>query len=245
MLKYFLFGLLAAFSNGQASVKDCNSGSLFDIQKLSVSPSNPVAGENLTLLLDFNVAAEVNSGTVEYNCIINGLPVWSQSNDLCSQTACPVAVGSHSQESSLAVPEVSGKLICSIKWYNAARENLLCLESSLKLSGKMLRGGNAVYTGFDTDDTTGSTYEDSSSSGIDSSTTGLADTKTKALVPYKPFHVVVVNSDEDVSGYDPSALHFEHQSEKSTSRQRAVDNQTCPVYNPRTGIKIEETLQHY
>ena len=140
MLKFLFASLLAAISYGQASVKDCNTGSVFAVTGLAFSPSIPIAGENITLSLAYKAPSEVSAGTVDYKCDLNGLPVWSDKMDLCTQTVCPIASGQHNDISESPVPNVSGKVVCTIKWSDLNGKNLLCIESVLKITGQGLRG---------------------------------------------------------------------------------------------------------
>ena len=146
--------LLAAFSMlctviaSSVSVKDCAPGSPFRISEVDFSPANPVAGQNGTLHTVYDVPAEVTGGSARYTCSLNGLPVYDETLDLCSQTTCPIVAGTHDDHSISAVPSTSGKVSCKINWSNTAGSQLMCVQMTLVLDAPSLRGSNigaAVY----------------------------------------------------------------------------------------------------
>lgn len=137
----FLFGLLGSQA---VTIKDCSSGtSFFKIVSLSFTPDAPVAGQNGTLHSVYDVPMGVNSGTAKYTCALNGLP-FSTTYDLCSQTACPITAGTHDDYSTSTIPDVSGKLVCTIEWRDSAGSQLLCIQTDMRLATatekKSLRG---------------------------------------------------------------------------------------------------------
>jgi hypothetical protein len=135
MLLIALFGLLSfATAQNSVSVTNCNPSSVFQINNLGFEPSNPIQGQNGSLLVDYNVPSEVTSGSVNYKCEYNGLPVYNEVLDLCSQTSCPITGGTHNDKSISAVPDATGKVICTIQWYDTAKHELLCIGMTLKLS---------------------------------------------------------------------------------------------------------------
>lgn len=131
LLLLFQFGVNAQNS---VSVTNCNTASVFKISNLAFEPSNPIPGQNGTLILDYNVPVLVSSGSVNYKCDYNGLPVYNEVLDLCSQTACPINAGLHNDKSISPVPEATGKVACTIQWYDTAKTELLCITMILKLA---------------------------------------------------------------------------------------------------------------
>jgi hypothetical protein len=145
MLRTLLFAAAAVFATSTtATVKDCSSGtSEFTVRSLDFSPSAPVPGENGTLLSVYEVPVQVDGGKTRYSCTLNGLPVYDETTDLCSQTTCPIAVGTHSDTSISPVPSASGKVVCKIDWRDEEDTQLLCIQMTLQLSmveAKQLRG---------------------------------------------------------------------------------------------------------
>ena len=137
-----LLFLATAVAATSITLKDCGSGAAFTIGSLDFSPSSPVPGQNGTLHTVYTVPAEVAAGTVKYSCNLNGLPVYSENFDLCSQTACPVTAGTHDEYSTSEVPNTSGKVSCTIDWRDTAGKQLLCIQMIMNLAVKLgsLRG---------------------------------------------------------------------------------------------------------
>lgn len=135
MIRSLLASLAAvACAQNSVSVTNCSPGSEFSVTSLSFSPSVPVRGENGTLTTVYNVPTAVDAGSVKYSCVLNGLPVYSETLDLCSQTACPIVAGSHTDQSISPVPDFTGKLVCTIDWHNTAGNELMCIQMLMKLA---------------------------------------------------------------------------------------------------------------
>lgn len=147
-MKNLLFlGLLAATS-ASVKVTDCSSGtSVFKVDALSFAPDSPVGGQNGTLHAVYEVPSEYNAGIVKYAFTINGLPVYDESFDICTQTKCPITVGTHDDYSTSEVPAVSGKVVGKILWTDTSDNTLLCIQTSMILSTgkKALRGQSFRY----------------------------------------------------------------------------------------------------
>jgi hypothetical protein len=142
MLRLLFLGAVAT-SFASVSVKDCSSGtSVFKVDALSFAPDAPVGGMNGTLHSIYEVPAEYNAGTVRYSCSINGLPVYDESFDICTQTTCPIVIGTHDDYSTSQVPDVSGKVVCKIIWTDLSSNTLLCIQTNMVLATKKktLRG---------------------------------------------------------------------------------------------------------
>lgn len=140
------FSMVCAAIANSVSVKDCAPGSPFRITTVDFSPADPVPGQNGTLHTVYDVPVQVEGGTARYSCTLNGLPVYDETFDLCSQTACPITAGTHDDHSISAVPATSGKVSCKINWSNDAGAQLMCIQMSLTLNAaKSLRGAPAVF----------------------------------------------------------------------------------------------------
>jgi len=143
-MKYLLFLTAIATATASVTVKDCSSGtSFFKVQSLSFSPDIPVGGQNGTLHSIYEVPMTVTGGNTKYSCTLNGLPVYSETFDLCTQTACPVTAGVHDDFSISEVPSVSGKVSCIIDWRDSANTQLLCIQTIMNVASaekKNLRG---------------------------------------------------------------------------------------------------------
>ena len=124
-----------------ATVSNCNANSVFRVESLSVVPTNPVGGQNMTLYTNYDVSAPaVTEGSASYSCTLNGIPVMNEVYDLCTQTACPVVAGHHEDVSVSTVPSITGSLICKIRWTSVQQEDLLCIQTKLTLASSNLRG---------------------------------------------------------------------------------------------------------
>ena len=124
------------FAQNSVSVKDCSpSDALFQVDKLSFEPSVPVPGQDGSLISTYTVAEPVATGRTHYMCSLNGLPVYDEWLDLCSQTDCPITAGQHTDTSKSTVPSTQGKIDCLISWYDSNAVPLMCIEMIFKLSG--------------------------------------------------------------------------------------------------------------
>jgi len=144
MIRAGLLFLMAALGTSVNSgiVSDCGVNSGFQITSLSLSPEIPVIGENTTLFSNYHVPSEITAGTTKYSCVYNGIPVVSETDDLCTQTTCPITVGDHADKSVITIPDVKGKLSCTIKWLDATEKELMCIKTIFQL-GTLLRGSSA------------------------------------------------------------------------------------------------------
>ncbi len=139
------------------TLKDCSAGnSFFKIKSLDFTPVAPVPGQNGTLHTLYDVPMTVSAGTTKYSCTLNGLPVFSESYDLCSQTACPITGGTHDDYSTSAVPDTTGKVSCTIDWRDTAGTQLLCIQMVMNLAvakpSARLRGSAVgAFPGWRTD----------------------------------------------------------------------------------------------
>jgi hypothetical protein len=133
-MRSLLFLTLATLCAGQSIVvSDCSAGaSEFEVLSVSFSPTVPVAGENGTLHTIYDVPVTVSEGSASYSCMLNGLPVYNEKYDLCTQTSCPITAGSHDDYSISEVPSISGKLKCTIHWQDKAGTLLLCIDTTIK-----------------------------------------------------------------------------------------------------------------
>jgi hypothetical protein len=136
----------ASLCAGQATVSDCaGSSGLFQITGLSITPATPVVGQNETLTVDYTVPIPVSAGSAEYSCVLNGIPIFHQTSDLCTQTACPIVAGVHHDVTESPVPDFSGKLACTIHWKDLSAKELLCIQTILRpvsyLRGSTSSGG--------------------------------------------------------------------------------------------------------
>jgi cystathionine beta-lyase/cystathionine gamma-synthase len=128
----------AASASAAMVATDCNPASVFKIQSLEVV-SLP-APANTSLTMTFDVPSTIKDGSVLYSCTLNGMPVYSETLPLCTQTACPIESGRHVQSSSSESPSVAGTLLCTLKWHSLSNEDLLCVKMKYTPTRKIFRG---------------------------------------------------------------------------------------------------------
>ncbi len=132
------------FSLSSSSVSDCAAGkSVFQINSQGFGPEPPVAGQNVTLWIDYTVpdGVTVNGGQAKYSFTYNGIPFPASTEDLCTQITCPQVPGTYNITSTSEWPSgLSGKIVSKIQWYDESGNELLCSQTTEKTL--LLRGGN-------------------------------------------------------------------------------------------------------
>jgi hypothetical protein len=139
MLRTLLFAVFAAKAlDAQAvQVKDCSAGtSEFAVRGLTFTPDPAIRGQNGTLESVYEVPVTVDAGKARYSCSLNGLPVFDQTDNLCTQTACPILAGLHNDFSISPVPDTAGKVSCKIVWLSVDGNQLLCIQMILQLAAE-------------------------------------------------------------------------------------------------------------
>ena len=126
--------LSALLYTAHASITNCNTNSVFTVNGLGFWPDPAQVAKNSTVSFDFTVPAVVTAGTAKYSFSFNGIPFTPTTEDLCTQTTCPILPGTYNQSTSSDFPNVSGKIVTKIEWFNEAGDNLLCAQISTKAS---------------------------------------------------------------------------------------------------------------
>lgn len=130
MLKVLMLWVATA-----TTVRDCSSGtSVFKFLTASLTPDPVVKGQDATLSLSCQIpdGVTVRGGTAQYGFTFNGIPFSPTTEDLCSQVACPLLPGLYSNSTTTPFPDVSGKIITTIKWFDETKRLLYCLETTVK-----------------------------------------------------------------------------------------------------------------
>lgn len=126
----------ALFSLNTTSVSDCAAGkSVFQINSQGFGPEPPVAGQNVTLWIDYTVpdGVTVNAGKAKYSVTYNGIPFPASTEDLCTQITCPQVPGTYNITSTSEWPSgLSGKIVTKIQWYDDSGNELLCSQTTEK-----------------------------------------------------------------------------------------------------------------
>jgi len=151
-----LLGLAASFASmvtGGMVATDCNPASIFKIQSLEVVSLPAPANTSLTMTFDVP-STTVTDGSVLYKCTLNGLPVYSETMPLCTQTTCPIEPGRHVQASSSESPTVAGTLLCTLKWSSLSNEELLCVKMKYTPTLRIFRGRKPCISPFSSFDIT-------------------------------------------------------------------------------------------
>jgi hypothetical protein len=128
--------LAAATAFAGASIKDCDSQSIFRPTDLAIYPDPPVRGEPVYMTVKFqNPGAEVTDGKVTTAVTLNGLPLSPSVKTLCEDTVCPIVTGLNDRSTSSVWPSgITGRVASKITWTGPAGESLLCLQTSVSVS---------------------------------------------------------------------------------------------------------------
>jgi hypothetical protein len=120
-----------------ASVKDCgSSNALFSISALSLSPTDPMPGDNVTLHLEYNVPSPntINDGTVSYDITYNFIPFAPSSEPLCMNVPCPLSPGKYTNDTTSKWPTgLTGTIMSVMRWKDLSSRLLLCVQISGKV----------------------------------------------------------------------------------------------------------------
>jgi hypothetical protein len=85
--------ILALFGTATAiQWKKCAEGQA-DIKSVTLSPDPPSAGDMIKFDIEATSKIQVDSGEVDVAVMYKGLPIYSESKDLCERTECPVKPG--------------------------------------------------------------------------------------------------------------------------------------------------------
>lgn len=125
-----LFDMIpAADASLGATITNCGT-SADKAQNLQVTlnPSSPTPGSNMTLTFDYDLTETITGGTADYKVVLNGIP-YTSSKALCTQEACPIAAGHQHDVSTSEFPAgITGKMISSISWTDQNGAPVLCVK---------------------------------------------------------------------------------------------------------------------
>jgi hypothetical protein len=124
-----------------ATVTDCNTSSLFRPTVLGLNPDPPISGQPVRLTVQFeNPGPEITSGLATTSITLNGLPFSPSSEPLCQNTACPIVIGANDRSTSSTWPtNVKGRVVTKSVWTNDDGDELLCVQTSVKVGSSLLR----------------------------------------------------------------------------------------------------------
>ena len=128
--------MLSLLLLGYAAIRDCGNGlGRAALLGFDSQPTNPVAGDNVTLWIAYDLPAPaITGGTATYSVSLNGIPFPPTVDDLCTQTDCPKDVGVHNETSWSEFPSgVSGKIVSSVSWKDQNDDLVWCVETSWRV----------------------------------------------------------------------------------------------------------------
>lgn len=133
-----MYAILAILATSHAAtIKNCGTTTaLFPIAALSLSPSNPIAGDNVTLHLEYSVPTGnmIEGGTTTYDVSYNFIPLSPTTEPLCRNIPCPLPPGSYSNDTTSLWPTgLSGSITTKMRWLDLSSRLLLCIEISGKV----------------------------------------------------------------------------------------------------------------
>jgi hypothetical protein len=136
---FVVFGAQTVVATNVAAanvLKDCSAGtSVFKYGTASLTPDPLVRGQDATLSVSCTIpdGVTVTSGSTEYSLTYNGIPFSPTVEDLCSQVECPMKAGPYSNSTRSVFPDVSGKIVTRMKWFDEKKQLLYCLETTVKV----------------------------------------------------------------------------------------------------------------
>jgi hypothetical protein len=122
-----LLALLLSAINA-ATVTLC--GGTFSVLDCSITPTNPVPGDNVTLHMQYAVPSLITDGTSQLTFTYNFLPLTPVVEPLCSNVPCPLEPGTYFNDTVFSWPDVSGTFTSVMKWTDPSSKLLLCIKIS-------------------------------------------------------------------------------------------------------------------
>lgn len=133
-----LLSLLLAVTAVPPTVKDCSNGaSVFQINAASISPTDPIPGQNVTLHLEYTVpnGVIITGGQAKFAVTYNFIPFSPTIEPLCEDIPCPLGPGSYSNDTVSMWPSgLSGTVISTLTWQDENAKQLLCISITAKFS---------------------------------------------------------------------------------------------------------------
>lgn len=128
-------------------------GDFTDVEAILYPSTNLNAGQDAYFYLSYDAPYEVTDGYVMTSLHVNGVPYPDSKSDLCQQQTglgnkgfwmdddddentavmsegvpCPITAGTHSRNSSFAVPNMDGEFKSKIGWFTQSGTLLLCIK---------------------------------------------------------------------------------------------------------------------
>jgi hypothetical protein len=127
---------ILTFLASTVTLRNCGNPSIDQatITSMGFFPTNPTPNQDTELWVAYDLRSEITGGTATYSYNYNGIPFSPTSEDLCSQTSCPKAVGTYNETSKSTFPSgISGKVVTKIQWTNQDSQPIWCVELTFKI----------------------------------------------------------------------------------------------------------------
>lgn len=137
MLLQFFTAAAVAIATATASITSCGTAAArLQLTRLELFPDPPTPGGEVFMAVEFeNPGAPVAYGTAKRTATLNGLPVIDETVGLCPDaTACPLIAGFNNRSATSTWPDVTGKLVSTLRWYDESAAELLCIKTSVTVS---------------------------------------------------------------------------------------------------------------
>lgn len=103
-----------------------------DIENVTLQPEEPAAGDTVHFGIKGQAKIDVAAGTIDIGVMYSGLPIYSETRDLCSMASCPIKKGDLTIAYDQYLPPIvpPGPFVVTMKATDTTGKELLCLEIS-------------------------------------------------------------------------------------------------------------------
>lgn len=126
----------ALLTLASATIRNCNTSSVFQITQLALVPDPPVIGEPVAMQLAFVNPSPVYNGTVVSSITLNYAPFPTSVSPLCNETACPIPAGSQDRSTKSTWPAITGRVVTKLEWMNGD-DVLLCIHTDFTVASSL------------------------------------------------------------------------------------------------------------
>jgi len=128
-----MVGILSMIALSVApTIRDCGVGtSVFKINSVSLTPTDPMPGELVAMNLDYTVPSGVTvvDGQAKYDITYNFMPFSPTIEPLCQDIPCPLGPGTYMNSTYSTWPsDLSGTVNTKITWLDMTGTQLLCIR---------------------------------------------------------------------------------------------------------------------
>jgi hypothetical protein len=114
----------------KGTITDCSQpNSIGKITSMGIDPIFPMAGDNSTIWVAYDLSKQVSGGSVKYSYWVNFIPFAPTVIDLCSQEACPLEPAFYNSSGSSIFPDVSGRVEIKIEWTDQDNQQIWCTDT--------------------------------------------------------------------------------------------------------------------